>query len=1075
MNTTPFWQRSLWVVALVAVLALIGTDSLARWRTIQVVTESRVGNAPVIQLDPHSLTGYQFNQHALIVPAIGTDGYHYMMQTERMLAGVEGIRVRHTDYDNPPDGRAVHWASYLHWVAGALALGYSAVTGQPAALGVEWAGPWANTACLALFIVAVVPLVARRFGSIPASLLALGFFVVYPYYEFSFVGYFDHQGLAASYNLAMVLFLAAGGAGWVKIEGADPALLNETDRSLYEWLPARPQAKHWFVASAIFGGVNLWISTASTVPAMMGIGIAALFVTGLLGRGNPVKSPWKTDPTLWRVWGITGSITSLFFYLLEYAPSHFTWRLEVNHPFYALAWLAAGDALCRLCQFLQVVNFDAKKPAPRNPRPPARNAKPDARNAKLDPSSKASATEETQTSTLEAAVASPRFWVWFGLDVLAVLIVPACIFIFGEKVFVIPDYFLWSLHTDYIIEFRNLPRQLSYLSTSEIMGGISLVPLLVFPLAALVCLRDIPRPWRAVLGLGLFPALVVFCLALKEVRWLGTSCAIWLAALVTTTLVLQRLRLLDWLRVVITLVVAAIVIMAASSWIWWYVLVALALAPLTFGLIIACNGFRWEEALRNSLSICAGIFLALVLVPFPFYTIRQWCFFGIKLPITQLDITELITRDASYRIRERLGSQPGVIVSGPTTTTWMMFWGGFKGLGTLYWENIDGLKATAAIYSASTPDEALELVKKYGVTDIAIYSWDPFAQEYAKLSRGLRLNDAPPPDAFVLELLNSGKIPHWLRPLPYLLPPQAELKGQWVFLLEVDADQSEKEAAVRVGLYLLGENKPTEGENQIRAVLLHDPNYLPALVELARLQQLRGQTDAFHESMRAVHLNLAQAPAMELDERVDLAIDLATAGDTAGFHTQFAAAMNSADEKSLRRCSPEVLLNLVKISYQLGLTEKYSKIIYFAVTLLPPEGQAQYYSTVADNEYRLGHHSRAVQFYRLALQLEPTLYSALNNIAMILASTRDDSLRNPPEALDFAQRAAQVDNYQHVESYDTLAVAEAAVGDYAEAQRQEHKALDLISSYTGKTDLSSLAGSLGKRLQLFEQNQPYRQ
>jgi tetratricopeptide (TPR) repeat protein len=1020
--------RYLWIAALIYSVTYLTLDSIARLRAIDLVTNTRVGNSPIVREDPNSLTGYQFNQQKLVVPAIGTDGYHWMMQTDLMLGGLEGWRVRHTSYDDPPDGREVHWSSSLHWLAGGLAWLYSKYTGMPIGRGVTWAAPWANTFVLLVLMLVSVPVVARRFGSLPAALLALGYVVIYPYYEFYIVGYFDHHGIAASWDLFCVLCLIAGGAGWLRAEDVQPERLSPAERRLWEWLPDRAGARRWFIASAIAGGGGLWISAATIVTAMFGIGLGALLATGVFARHQPAKSPWRADPTLWRTWGIAGALASLFFYALEYMPFHFSWRLEVNHPLYALALLGAGDGLCRLSRLIAG-----------------------------DP-----------------ALASPELrrkeWQWVGLDVAAVAVLPLAILIFGLRVFVIPDYFLWSLHTDYIIEFRTLFRQIGTLNVTEIMGGISLVPLLVFPLAALVWLRDLPRPSRALLALAFFPALVLLLLAFKQIRWLGIGCALWLGALVTTTFVLTQARLLHGKTLLAAVVGAGALVILLSFNTWWYVLAALALAPLTFGLLIAFNGFRWSDTLTTSLSICAGIFLALVLVPYPFYTIRQWIEFDLKLPVTQLDLTQVITRDAAYRIRQRLGAEEGVVVSGPTTTTWMMFWGGLKGVGTLYWENDEGLKKTAAIYSATSEDEAFDLVKKYGVTHIAIFSWDAFAQEYAKLYRGLRLNDEPPEDAFILQLLHSGRIPRWLRPLPYQLPNQPDLKNQYVFLLEVVPNQTDEEAAVRVAMFLLAQNKAEQAENQLRAVTRMRPDYLPALVEQARVQQTQGEREAFHETMEGIRANLAEAGKMELDERIDLAIDFAMDNDAGEFRHQIIGALNAADEKSLRHCSAEALLNFVVIANQLGLSDLYPKVIDFAQSLLPTEAEMQYQASVAASEYRVGHEAKAAALYEQIIAQDPNQFAILNNLGMLYATARDDSVRNPQKALEYARRAAEIDSFQHVESYDTLACAQAAAGNFAEAQRLEKKAVALIEA---ANETSGRADAIRARLALFEKNESF--
>jgi hypothetical protein len=846
-------------------LTFIGLDSAVRLRAIWNVTNVRVDTAPAVREDATTVTGYAGNKHKLIVPAVGMDGYHWMMQAERMVSGDEGWRVRHVDYDHPPNGREVEWNGFLRWEVAALAWAGTHATaielapdgwvertrdvmfgpyrpgGLPIHLAMERVAPWTNTVNLVLLVLVSVPLIARRFGSIPAALLALGFAAVAPFYEFFSVGYFDHHGLAATWDLLMVIFLVAGGAGWLRADSVDRARLSPDEQRVWNWLPARPQARAWFVASAIMGGAGLWESAASTVPAMVGIGIGAVLGTAWLGRGLRADSPWRVDPTLWRTWGRVGGAASLFFYALEYLPNHFGWNLQVNHPLYALAWLGAGDLLCRICEWILRGRLGAT---------PA-----DARRAGL----------------------------LAGVSLLAVAVLPVTIAFTSAHTFVIADSFLWSLCVDYILEIQSLFQYVARMEPSEILGRMSLIPLLALPVAALLWKTRLAPPARGLLSIAVFPAFVLSMLAVRQSRWLGVGCVLWLGVLLVVAFVCASGRMRHW-----------------------------------------------------RMTAAAGVFLTLILVPFPTYAISRWIRFDWSLPVTQVDLTQVVTRDVAYRIRQRLGNDPGVIVSGPSTTTWLTYFGGFKGLGTLYSENLDGLKATASIYSARSADEAFALSRKYGVTHFAIFSWDAFAQEYARLSHGLRAQDPLPEDGFVLRILRTGTIPNWLRPLPYrlVLPSFA---NQYVRLFEVVPDQTPEEAAVRVAQYLWGKDKPDDALRQLRPLLAQVPDYLPALICVARLQQSRGDLDRLNGTMQQIRANLGKAGALALEDRVDLAGVMVLAGDQAEARAQLTGALQRADERSVRRLLPETLVNMVALMRDLKLTTEYASTYELAVDLLPPE------------------------------------------------------------------------------------------------------------------------------------------
>ncbi len=133
------------------------------------------------------------------------------------------------------------------------------------------------------------------------------------------------------------------------------------------------------------------------------------------------------------------------------------------------------------------------------------------------------------------------------------------------------------------------------------------------------------------------------------------------------------------------------------------------------------------------------------------------------------DAFAVYIRDISYTLRRDNPDRELVILSGPTTTTYMMYHGSMKGIGTLYWENVPGLKAAAEIYSARTATEALELVKKHKLSHITIFASDAFAFEYTRLHRGLPFG-AEASDAFIPSMIANLQSPRWLKPF-HIQPP----------------------------------------------------------------------------------------------------------------------------------------------------------------------------------------------------------------------------------------------------------------------------------------------------------------
>ncbi len=117
-----------------------------------------------------------------------------------------------------------------------------------------------------------------------------------------------------------------------------------------------------------------------------------------------------------------------------------------------------------------------------------------------------------------------------------------------------------------------------------------------------------------------------------------------------------------------------------------------------------------------------------------------------------------------------------------------------------------------------------------------------------------------------------------------------------------------------------------------------------------------------------------------------------------------------------------------------------------------------------------GDFKQAVFHYRNVLTFRPDYLVALNNLAWILATCENEQLRNPVEAVGFAKRACELTSYKEAKILDTLGVAYAATGEFAEAVSITEKAVELAKA-SGDDEL---ANDLQRRLGLYKTDQPYR-
>jgi len=114
-----------------------------------------------------------------------------------------------------------------------------------------------------------------------------------------------------------------------------------------------------------------------------------------------------------------------------------------------------------------------------------------------------------------------------------------------------------------------------------------------------------------------------------------------------------------------------------------------------------------------------------------------------------------------------------------------------------------------------------------------------------------------------------------------------------------------------------------------------------------------------------------------------------------------------------------------------GKTEAALRHLEIALEIDPWRASAQ--GGIAGILCQRGDFAGALARYRQALQIAPNLAEALNNLAWLLATCPEASLRDGPEAVRLAERACQLTEYHRTAMVGTLAAAYAEAGRFPEA------------------------------------------
>lgn len=270
----------------------------------------------------------------------------YWIAYARQMAAERNWRIRHTEADNTPEGRPVHWSQSISWLL--LTLGWlrSGWTGEVLPDAIERAATAAGPLQLIVFVSATGLVLLRRWGAIPAMLWITGLSSMVSL-EWSFNTLRpDHHGLHLIASAGSLLFLVLGGLGWTRAQAEPDPASGWMGRLT---LPAPAVAKHYFIGSALLGSLGMWTGATMQVAGIgLFAGTALVLALAMPKEFAAYEEGVLFEPDLWRLWGRVGAATSLAFYFLEYAPDFPGMRLEVNHPVYALAWLCTAELLAQL-------------------------------------------------------------------------------------------------------------------------------------------------------------------------------------------------------------------------------------------------------------------------------------------------------------------------------------------------------------------------------------------------------------------------------------------------------------------------------------------------------------------------------------------------------------------------------------------------------------------------------------------------------------------------------------------------------------------------------------------------------
>jgi hypothetical protein len=325
------------------------------------------------------------------------------------------------------------------------------------------------------------------------------------------------------------------------------------------------------------------------------------------------------------------------------------------------------------------------------------------------------------------------------------LALPAVVITFATSdAFRVADPYLLALHKNHIREFAPL---LDFLSKQHDLA--SWVNFFAWPLFSLLGMAALlwagmAGPWPSLFAFALAPAAVMQTLGFVQVRWEGIAMGLWSVCAI--------LALLAFLR-----------------------------------------GSRPRRVPPAAIASSAMI-AALALAAFPQFVVRRFLAKDeISANLSQSLAPSILLRDVAHRLVE--SSKSPVVLSDPTSSTELAYFGGVGVIGTLYWENLPGLEKSAWLYAAPDEKSARERLHSAGITHLVFPSWDDFTpSSFLQLLEASGKAPQAAASPYLDEVLQGKAFPQWLRPYYYPIPESFGLPGEQVRIFEVRFDQTTLDA-----------------------------------------------------------------------------------------------------------------------------------------------------------------------------------------------------------------------------------------------------------------------------------------
>ncbi|HLX68371.1 MAG TPA: tetratricopeptide repeat protein [Verrucomicrobiae bacterium] len=278
---------------------------------------------------------------------------------------------------------------------------------------------------------------------------------------------------------------------------------------------------------------------------------------------------------------------------------------------------------------------------------------------------------------------------------------------------------------------------------------------------------------------------------------------------------------------------------------------------------------------------------------------------------------------------------------------------------------------------------------------------------------------------------------------------------QYEKALQINPDNAH--ACYNLGNSLSRQGKVDEAVIQYQKALSIKPDYAEACYSLGDALLQQGKVaEAIAQYQRALQIKPDFAEAHN-----SLGNVLLQQGKVAEAITQYRRALQ------IKPDFVEAHANLGNALFQQGKTDEAITQYQEALHINPDNAETCY--NFGNTLLQQGKVAEAIAQYQKAVQINPNYVEALNNLARVLATCSQASLRNGSQAVELAQRANQLTGDANPVVLDTLATAYAEAGRFADAVKTAQRALQLAETQSN----SALAEAIRSQLEFYQAGRPF--